>query len=162
MKKVFDEETCEAILTSTARICWEMHESATGIIKAQVKQKKAFIRCSFSISRIRVGDLILLRNNKRKDREQGFHLHGLVLIPFPKLHPKGEVKHPKNETVRYLKYNFSQLKLYVEEKTVDTGSDTTEFTMAVDNENRQSFIQEPAPLWTVTWLLIGILYQMIR
>ena len=33
-----------------------------------------------------------------------------------------------------LKYNLSQLKSYVEEKTADTGSDTTEFTVAVDNE----------------------------
>ena len=33
-----------------------------------------------------------------------------------------------------VKYNLSQLKLYVEEKTVDTGGDTTEFTVAVDNE----------------------------
>ena len=164
MKKVFDEETCEAILTSAIRICWKMHESATSIIKARVKQKKAFNQRSFSISRIRVGDLILLRNNKRKDREQSFHLHGLVLISFPKLHPKREVTASKKRDGEILKvkYNFSQLKLYVEEKTVDTVSDTTKFTMAVDNENRQSFIQEPAPLWTVTWLLIGILYQRFR
>ena len=106
MKKVFDEESCEAILTSAARICWEMHESATGIIKAQVKRKKAFIRCSFSISRISLGDLILLRNNKRKDREQGFHLHGLVLIPFPKLHPKREVTTSKKRDVEILKVQF--------------------------------------------------------
>ena len=33
-----------------------------------------------------------------------------------------------------LKYNLSQLKSYVEEKTADTGGDTTEFTVAVDNE----------------------------
>ena len=33
-----------------------------------------------------------------------------------------------------VKYNLSQLKLYVEEKTVDTGGDTTEFTVAVGNE----------------------------
>ena len=33
-----------------------------------------------------------------------------------------------------LKYNLSQLKSYVEEKTADTGGDTTEFTVAVDNK----------------------------
>ena len=33
-----------------------------------------------------------------------------------------------------VKSNLSQFKLYVEEKTADTGGDTTEFTVAVDNE----------------------------
>ena len=33
-----------------------------------------------------------------------------------------------------VKYNLSLLKLYVEEKVADTGSDTTEFNVAVDNE----------------------------
>ena len=39
--------------------------------------------------------------------------------------PKGVTK---------VKYNLSQLKLYAEEKTADTGGDTTEFTVAVHNE----------------------------
>ena len=33
-----------------------------------------------------------------------------------------------------VKYNLSQLKLYVEEKTADTFADTIEFTVAVDKE----------------------------
>ena len=54
-------------------------------------------------------------------------------------------------------YSFSQLKLYVEEKTADTGVGTTELTVAVDKEQ---LIQEPAPLWTVTRLIVGILFHM--
>ena len=37
-----------------------------------------------------------------------------------------------------VKYNLSQLKLYVEEKTTDTGGDITEFTVAVDNQKRST------------------------
>ena len=43
------------------------------------------------------------------------------------------LKKRDNEMLK-LKYNLSQLKSYVEEKTADTGGDTTEFTVAVDNE----------------------------
>ena len=89
--KVFDEKTFEAILISAIRIRGEIHESATSKTrKAQGKQtKKDFDRRHLSNSKIKVGDLILLRNNKRKDRkEESFHLHGLVHISFPKLHLK--------------------------------------------------------------------------
>ena len=37
-----------------------------------------------------------------------------------------------------VKDNLSQLKLYVEEKTADTGGDITEFTVAVDNQKRST------------------------
>ena len=101
--EVFDEKTFEAILISAIRIRGEIHESATSKIrKAQDKQtKKDFDRRHLSNNEIKVEDLILLRNNKRKDiKEESFHLHGLVLISSPKLHLK-ELQRLKNETVRY-------------------------------------------------------------
>ena len=39
-----------------------------------------------------------------------------------------------------VKCNLSQLKLYVEEKTADTGGDTTESTVAVDNEKPSTLV----------------------
>ena len=39
-----------------------------------------------------------------------------------------------------VKYNLSQLKLYVEEKTADTGPDTTEFTVVVDHEKTSTSV----------------------
>ena len=43
----------------------------SNIRKAQDKQKKDFDRRHLSNSEIKVGDLILLSNNKRKDRKGG-------------------------------------------------------------------------------------------
>ena len=43
-----------------------------------------------------------------------------------------------------VKYNLSQLKLYVEEKTADTGGDITEFTVAVDNQKRSTWVDTEA------------------
>ena len=94
-------------LHSLARIRREIHESATSNIrKARHKQKKDFDRCHLSNREIKVGDLIF----------------GVITL-----------KKRDNEMLK-LKYNLSQLKSYVEEKTADTGGDTTEFTVAVDNE----------------------------
>ena len=70
--EAFDEETFEAILTFSTRIRGEIHQSTTSNIrKAQDKQKKDFNRRNLSNSEIKVGDHILLRNNKRKDRKGG-------------------------------------------------------------------------------------------
>ena len=69
--EVFDEKTFEAILASAVRIRGEIHESATSNIrKAQGKQKRLDQR-HLSNSEINVGDLILLRNDKRKYRMRG-------------------------------------------------------------------------------------------
>ena len=62
---------------------------------------------------------------EKTKREESFCLYGLVLILFPKLNPK---------KLQRLKYNLSQLKLYVEEKTADNGGDTTKYTVALYNE----------------------------
>ena len=52
-----------------------------------------------------------------------------------KITPKGVATLKKRDgEILKVKYNFSQFKLYVEEKTADTGGDTTEFTVAIDNE----------------------------
>ena len=135
--EVFDEETFEAILASATRIRGEIHESATiNIRKAQDKQKKGFDRHHLSNSEIKVGDLILLLNNKRKDRKGGKFLF-TWLGPYivSKVTPKGTTKLKKRDSeIMKVKYNPSQLKLYVEEKTADTGGDITEFTVIVDNE----------------------------
>ena len=81
--EVFDEETFETILASATRIRGEIHESPTSNIrKAQDKQKEDFDRLHLSNSAIKVEYLVLLRNNKRKDRKERFHLHGLSLYCF--------------------------------------------------------------------------------
>ena len=83
-----------------------------------------------------MGDHILLRNNKRKDRKgRKFSFawlgHYIVSEKTPK---RVTTLKKRDDEIMKVKYNLSQLKLYVEEKTVDTGGDTTEFTVAVDNE----------------------------
>ena len=87
--EAFDEEKFEAILASAARIRREIREYATSNIrKAQDKGK-------------RVLDQLLLRKTKENTgREKIFHLHGLVFILFPKLHPN-ELQLLKNKMVRY-------------------------------------------------------------
>ena len=86
------------------------------------------------------------------------------LVPYivSEITPKGvrELKKRDGEILK-TKCNLSQLKLYVEKKTADAGGDTIEFTVAVDNKNPSTSVNtEPAPLWTITRLIIGILYQM--
>ena len=135
--EVFDEEIFEAILASTARISREIHESATiNITKAQDKQKEDFDRRHTSNSEIKVGDLILLRNNKRTVRKGGtisFAWLGPYIVS--EITPKGVTTLKKRDgQILNVKCNLSQLKLYVEEKTADTGGDTIEFTLEVDNK----------------------------
>ena len=77
--------------------------ATSNIRKAQHKQKKDLDRHHLSNSEI-LGDLILLRNNittkQKTEMKESFHMYGLFLISFPKLHPK-ELESLKNETVRY-------------------------------------------------------------
>ena len=96
--------------------------------------QKDFDRRPLSSSEIQVGDLILLYNNKRKDKKEGkFLLHDLVPFIVSEITLKGVTTLKKREgEILKVNYNFSQLKLYVEEKTADTGVVTTEFTVAVD------------------------------
>ena len=95
-----------------------------------------------------------ITTKEKTKRKESFYLHDLVLLSFPKLHLT--LKRREGEILK-VNYNFSQLKLYVEEKTADTGVGTTELTVAVDKEQ---LIQEPAPLWSVTRLIVGILFHM--
>ena len=87
-------------------------------------------------SEIKVGDLILLHNNKRKDRKGGrFSFAWLGLYIFSKITPKRLTTLKKRHIeIPKVKCNLLQFKLYVEEKTADNGGDTTEFSMAVDNK----------------------------
>ena len=119
-------------------------------LKLKLSERKPLFDAVFPSAELAWEILSYYVTTKGKTGSKVFICMAWSLYRFRNYTQNEKLQHPKNETVRYLKYNFSQLKLYVEEKTVDTGSDTTEFTMAVDNENRQSFIQEPAPLWTVT------------
>ena len=83
-----------------------------------------------------MGDLILLRKNKRSDRKVGkFSFAWLYPYFVFENTPSGVaiVKRRDGEILK-VKSNLSQFKLYIEEKTADTGGDTTEFTVAVDNE----------------------------
>ena len=60
-----------------------------------------------------------------------------------------------------VKYHLSQMKLYVEEKTADTGGGTTEFTKALDNEKPSTSVNTgTSTLFTVRRLIIGILHQI--
>ena len=136
--EVFDEETFEAILTFSTRIRREIHQSTTSNIrKAQDKQKKDFNRRNLSNSEIKVGDHILLRNNRRKDRKGGkfsFICMAWPLYRFQNPTQRRYNVYRMSREILKVKYNLSQFKLYVEEKTTDTDGGTTKFTVAVDNE----------------------------
>ena len=67
--EVFDEEFFEAIVASTTSIRGEIYESATSDIKKLKTRKERLYLTPFFESKIKVGDLILLHNNKRKDRK---------------------------------------------------------------------------------------------
>ena len=70
--KVFDEETIEDMSVFARRMRGEIYQFVTSnITKAQDKQKKDFDRSYLSNNKIKVGDLILLRNNKKNDRKVG-------------------------------------------------------------------------------------------
>ena len=83
-----------------------------------------------------MGDLILLRNSKRKDKKGGkfsFALLGPYIVS--KNTPKGVTTLKTREgEILNVKYNISLLRLYVNEKTDDTGGGSTKFTVAVDSE----------------------------
>ena len=98
----------------------EIYQFATSNIrKAQDMQQKDFDQSYLSNSEIKVGYLILLRSNKRKERKRGGG--GVSICMAWSLY-------------RFRYYNLAQLKLYIDEKTADTGDDTTKFTVAADNE----------------------------
>ena len=83
-----------------------------------------------------MGDLVFLHNNKSKDRKGGkFSFVWLGPYIVSEITAKGvtTLNKPDVEILK-VNYNLSQLKLNVEQKTVDTGGDTTEFTVAVVNE----------------------------
>ena len=89
-----------------------------------------------------MGDLILLRNNKRKERNGGnfsFAWFGSYIVSEITAEEVTKLKKRDGEILK-VKCNLSQLKLYVEEKTADTGGDTTESTVAVDNEKPSTLV----------------------
>ena len=59
----------------------------------------------------------------------------------------------RHSEIPKVKYNLLQFKLYVEEKTADTGGDTTEFSMAVDNKKPTTSVNtgNSTPLQITYW-----------
>ena len=142
--EVFDEETFEAILESATRIRGEIHESATtNIREVQDKQKKYFDGHHIVNSKIKVGDLMLLR-------KFSFAWLG-PYISFPKLHPK-KIKRLKKRGGEILKVKRRLLILVVTLLNL-----RWQYAM---RSRQYQLIQEPAPLRSVTRFFIGILYQM--
>ena len=140
--EVFDEGKFEAILASAVRIRGEFHESATGNIrKAQDKQNKTFIDAIFPTAKLK-WEIISYYVTKKKDRKGGkFPFARLDPYIVSEITPKRvtTLKKPDGEILK-VKCNLSQLKLYVEEKTVDTGGDTTEFTVVLDNKKTSTSV----------------------
>ena len=133
--EVFDKKTSEAILASTICIPGKFYESATSNIRKALDKQRDFDQCHLSNSEIKMGDLTLLHNNKEKTKGRRFSFAWLGPYIISEITPKGVTTHKKRDTeILKGKYNLSQLQLYVEEKTADTGSDFIEFTMTVDNE----------------------------
>ena len=91
MDEPFDKETFDAVLASATRIRQDIHNDASiNINKAQKKQKKDFDRRHLSASGIKVGDNVLLRNNKQNDRKGFcFLTFGLERILWKILPQKG-------------------------------------------------------------------------
>ena len=142
--EVFAEETFEAILESATRIRGEIHESATtNIRKAQDKQKKDFDGHHIFNSKIKVGDLMLLR-------KFSFAWLG-PYISFPKLHPK-KIKRLNKRDGEILKVKRRLLILVVTLLNL-----RWQYAM---RSRQYQLIQEPAPLRSVTRFFIGNLYQM--
>ena len=110
-----------------------------------------------------MGDLIILCNNKRKDRKGGkFSFAWLGPYVVSEITPKGVTTLKKLDgEILKAKYNLSKLKLYAVEKTADSGSDTTEFTTVVDSEKTSTSVNtETSTSLDCNELIIGILYQM--
>ena len=99
--EVFDEEKFEGILAPAIRIRGEFHESITSNIrKAQDKQKKTFIDVMFPTTKFKWEIISYYVTTKEKtEKEESFHLHGLVIISFPRKHPN-ELQRLKNEMMR--------------------------------------------------------------
>ena len=108
-------------------------------------------------------DLIILCNNKRKDRKGGkFSFAWLGPYVVSEITPKGVTTLKKLDgEILKAKYNLSKLKLYAVEKTADSGSDTTEFTTVVDSEKTSTSVNtETSTSLDCHELISGILYQM--
>ena len=76
-------------------------------------------------------DLILLRNNKRKDRKEGkfsFAWFSRYIVSEITLKGVPTLKKRNGEILKVKSTIF-----HIEEKATDTGGNTTDFTVAVDN-----------------------------
>ena len=70
--EVLDQHMFDAVLSSAITIRSKIHEDAsTNILEAQGKQKRDYDRRHNSTTIIRIGDKVLLRNNKRTNRKGG-------------------------------------------------------------------------------------------
>ena len=125
----FDRETFDSVLSRTITIREGIHQTAGENIKAaQKKQKRDYDRRHQVPNVIRVGDRVLLKNQKREDRKGGKFTHKWV-GPYivNNVNDKTLCSLTNNAEKKLKKwYNTSLLKLYVE---------ATSFTK--ENENNE-------------------------
>ena len=119
----------EAVLTSTCTTRKEIHKTASiNIKKAQEKQKRDFDRRHLSKIDIKVGDKVLLKNNKRSDRKGGKFTY-ILLGPYTvkDLAPKGlaTLENLKGDELKK-KYSSSQLKAYVQNISSEEEADKSQ------------------------------------
>ena len=108
----FDKETLDAALKIREAATDEVAEN---IKKAQKKQKQDFDRRHLSGPGIRVGDAVLLRNNRRNDRNGGCAVKWLGPYFVTSVSPK-RVAMLKNRDGKILlkKYDIAQFKPHVD------------------------------------------------
>ena len=111
--KQFDEETFRAILATAGNMRTLVHEKvALNIIEAQKSQKKQYDRRHASSVTMKVGDLVLLKNNKKADRKGGkFKYSWLGPYVINSLSKKGiATLQTSNGVILKKKYNIANLK----------------------------------------------------
>ena len=138
----FDFEVFNSVIRSAKGIRKSIAEDVTKNIKAaQKKQKRNYDSRHTSKTEIFVNDLVLLRNNKRKDRKGGkFAQKWIGPYTAMKISEKGAVT-LKNSSgvILKTKYNVSQLKTYHDSKESESDVKTGESVL----EKRKKVLVQP-------------------
>ena len=113
--EAFHQEMFEAVMKSANAIRKEVYEAATtNIKKTQEKQKRDYDSRHKSSFAMKVGDSVLLKNNKRNDRKgEKFSFRWIGPYIVKVLSRKGLTTLENGVILKY-KYNQSQLKPYIE------------------------------------------------
>ena len=125
----------------------EVYEAATANIKkAQEKQKRDYNSRHKSSFAIKVGDSVLLKNNKRNDRKRGKFSSRWIRPHIVKdLSRKGlTTLENSNDVILNIKYNQSQLKPYTEAMSYkdDEKTDEKYDEKIIENERGKVVIYE--------------------